>query len=177
MITSRTDDKQNIVVHYDTEATEPATRFVIWFEGADRHVVAQDGESPAATWERVLESVQDMRLNLFMQEFGDPRQRMSRGLMRGNRHRTAHVYAGIKPTREQVAGHMRQWLTWTLWQLSNPYRNDNAMERIAALGALAELYGLHQPQTVYFKVPTLEQINAAIASHQANHESTTTQGA
>lgn len=167
MIANYTDDAQNIVVHYDTEATEPATRFVIWFEGADRHVVAQDGESPAATWERVLESVQDMRLNLFMQEFGDPRQRMSRGLMRGNRHRTAHVYAGIKPTPEQVAGHMRQWLTWSLWQLACPHRNKNAIERIAALGALAELYGLHQPPPVYVTLPTLEQLNDEIARRQA----------
>jgi hypothetical protein len=162
-ISNHTDDAHNIVVHYDTEATEPATRFVIWFEGNDRHVVAMDGESPAATYERVLASVQDMRLNLFMQEFGDSHQRMSRGLMRGNRHRPAHVYAGIKPTREQVAGHMRQWLTWTLWQLANPYRNDNAMERIAALGTLAELYGLHQPQTVYITLPTREELDAEIA--------------
>jgi len=167
VITNYTDHAQNIVVYHDTEATEPATRFVIWFEGADRHVVAQDGESPAATWERVLESVQDMRLNLFMQEFGDPRQRMSRGLMRGNRHRTAHVYAGIKPTREQVASHMKQWIIWTLWQLACPHRNKNAMERIAALGALAELYGLHQPQTVYVTLPTLEQLNDEIARRQA----------
>lgn len=37
------------------------------------------------------------------------------------------------------------------------------MERIAALGALAELYGLHQPQTVRVKLPTLEQIEAELA--------------
>ena len=64
MITNYTDDAQNIVVHYDTEATEPATRFVIWFEGNDRHVVAEDGEFPGATWERVLATVQDMRRTL-----------------------------------------------------------------------------------------------------------------
>lgn len=167
MITNYTDHAQNIVVYYDTEATEPATHFVIWFEGADTHVVAKGGEFPGATWERVCAEVRRMRHDLHQQEFIDPHQRMSRGLMRGNRHRAAHVYAGIKPTPEQVAGHMRQWLTWSLWQLACPHRNKNAIERIAALGALAELYGLHQPPPVYVTLPTLEQLNDEIARRQA----------
>ena len=83
--------------------------------------------------------------------------------VRGNPYRQAHIYAGIEPTREQVAAHMKQWIIWSLWQLACPQRNDRAMERIAALGALAELYGLHQPQTVRVKLPTLEQIEAELA--------------
>ena len=164
MISNHTDDAHNIVVHYDTEATEPATRFIVWVEGNDRHVVAEDGELPAATWARVLEQVQDMRRSLAEAEQRDPAWK-NPAFIRGNPHRQAHVYAGIEPTREQVAAHMRKWIIWSLWQLSNPYRNDNAMERIAALGALAELYGLHQPQTIYFAVPTLEQLNEEIARH------------
>ena len=166
MITNYTDHTQNIVVYYDTEATEPATRFVIWFEGADRHVVAEDGELPAATWGRVLASVQDMRRSLAEAEQRDPSWK-NPAFVRGNPYRQAHVYAGIEPTREQVASHMKQWIIWTLWQLACPRRNKNAMERIAALGALAELYGLHQPPPVYVTLPTLEQLNDEIARRQA----------
>ena len=165
MITSYTDHKQNIVVHHDTEATEPAKRFIIWIEGRDRHVVAQDGEFPGATWERVVASVQDMRQCLTEAERRDPIWK-NPAFIRGNPHRQAHVYAGIAPTREQVAAHMKQWIIWTLWQLACPERNDNAMERIAALGALAELYGLHQPKAVYVTLPTLAQLEAEIARRQ-----------
>jgi len=62
---------------------------------------------------------------------------------------------------------MRKWIIWSLWQLSNPSRNDNAMERIAALGALAELYGLHQPKTVYMTLPTRKELDAEIARRKA----------
>ena len=165
MITSHTDHDQNIVVHHDTEATEPAKRFIVWVEGSDRHVVAEDGELPAATWGRVLASVRDMRHSLAEAEQRDPAWK-NPAFIRGNPYRQAHVYAGIEPTREQVSAHMRKWIIWSLWQLACPERNDNAMERIAALGALAELYGLHQPQTVYITVPTLEQLNAEIASRK-----------
>ena len=58
---------------------------------------------------------------------------------------------------------------WFQTAFGNQYGN------IELDAALAELYGLHQP--VSFPVPTLEQLEAAIASHQVHHESTTTQGA
>lgn len=161
MITSYTDHTQNIVVHYDTDA-EPAKRFIVWVEGNDRHVVAEDGEFPGATWERVLATVQDMRRTLAEAQQRDPGWKHP-AFVRGNPYRQAHVYAGVEPTREQVASHMKQWIIWSLWQLACPQRNDRAMERIAALGALAELYGLHQPQTVRVKLPTLEQIEAELA--------------
>ena len=41
-----------------------------------------------------------------------------------------------------------------------------ARARIAALGALAELYGLHQPKAVYVTLPTLAQLEAEIARRQ-----------
>jgi hypothetical protein len=161
MITSHTNDEQNIVIHYDTDA-ESTQRFTIWFAGCDRHVVTEKDECLSAVWERVCKKIIEMRHNLLFQEFSDPHQRMSAGLMRGNRSGTAHVYAGITPTRQQVAGHMKQFITWTLYQLACPRRNKNAMERIAALGALAEIH-LHQPQTVYVTLPTLAELDAEIA--------------
>ncbi len=162
MITSHTNDEQNIIVHYDTEA-ELTQRFIIYFEGRDMLVVAEQGECLSAVWERVCNKVREMRHNLLMQEFVDPKHHMSAGLMRGNRRAAAHVYAGITPTRQQVAGHMKQFITFTLYQLACHRRNKNAMERIAALGTLAEMYGLHQPQTVYVTLPTLEELDAEIA--------------
>lgn len=165
MIATYTNDAENIVVHYDTEAAEPATRFVIWLEGDDKHVIAKDGEFPGAVWERVCAEVRRMRHNLLMQEYLDSRQRMSRGLVRGNRHRAAHVYADIEPTREQVAGHVKEWMTWTLWQLACPHRNKNGTERVAALCALADLFGLNQPPPMYVTLPPnlLELVEAELA--------------
>lgn len=161
MITTHTDDARNIVAHYDTEATEPVNRFVIWFEGRDRIVVAED--LPCVTWERVCTSVQDMRRCVDEADRRDPEWNNPAFVVRGNPHRQAHVYCGITPTREQVAGHMRQWVIWMLWKLTCPRLNKNPMGQVAALGMLAELYGLHQPQPVYVTPPTLEQLDAEIA--------------
>lgn len=163
MITSYTDHKQNVVVHYDT-ANETPKRFIIWIEGRDRHVVTEEGELPCATLERAFASVQDMRRSFADAEQRDPSWK-NPAFFRGNPYRLAHVYSGVEPTREQVAAHMKQWIIWILWQLACPRRNRNATERVAALGALAELYGLHQPRTVCVTLPTLEQLEAEIARH------------
>lgn len=143
-IATHKDDLQLLTVHYDTEGAIP-TRYIIWFEGRDYVVVAEEGEFPGAVWERVLSEVRFMRQVVAISERLDPYLRDGR-LRRGNPYRVAHVYAGIEPTPEQVKGHMRQWIEWSLWRLADPRRNDNGDERVAALCALSELYGLTAPR-------------------------------
>jgi hypothetical protein len=50
--------------------------------------------------------------------------------------------------------------------LADPANNRNANSRVKALIALAELYGLNQPQTVYVTLPTLAQLDAEIAARK-----------
>lgn len=151
-MTTFRNEKELLEIHYDTEATEPATRFVIWFEGLNTVIVANDGELSDALWERVLEQVRNMRHSFRDADHRDPHHLVS-GYHRGNPWRTAHIYCGIEPTQEQVAAHMKQWIEWMLWQISNPWRNDNGDERVAALCALADLYGFTEPQKVRAELP------------------------
>lgn len=151
MIVTHTDQDNRLRVVFDNERTVPAERYAICFEGRDTVVVAQPWESPAAVWQRVLDTVADMRAVI------------GRGTWRGREHYFATVYAGIQPTEQQKQEHMKDWISACLYQLADPARNKDADSRVDALIALSELHGLHQPQTVYFTVPTLEQLDAEIA--------------
>ena len=60
-IITHTDRTARVHVVFDDERTAPADRYTICFEGRDTVVVAQPWESPAAVWQRVLDTVADMR--------------------------------------------------------------------------------------------------------------------
>jgi hypothetical protein len=150
-IITHTDRDNRLRVVFDNERTVPAERYAICFEGRDTVVVALIGETPADVWQRVLDTVADIRAVI------------RRGAWRGREHYFATVYAGIQPTEQQKQEHMKDWISACLYQLADPARNKDADSRVDALIALSELHGLNQPQTVYVTLPTLEQLDAEIA--------------
>ena len=154
MIRNHTDQDNRVHVVFDDERTAPAERYTIWIEGRDRVVVAQPFESSAAVWQRVLHQLADMR------------DVIRRGAWEGREGIYATIYAGIRPTEQQKQAHIRDWIVFSLNRLANPVMNKDGESRVQALIALSELYGLNQPQTVYVEVPTLEQLDAAIARHK-----------
>lgn len=154
MIVTHTDHDARVHVVFDDERTTPAERYTIWIEGRDRVVVAQPFESPAAVWQRVLHQLADMC------------DVIRRGAWEGREGIYATIYAGIRPTEQQKQAHIRDWIVFSLNRLANPAMNKDGDSRVKALIALSELYGLNEPQTVYIEVPTLEQLDAAIARRQ-----------
>ena len=152
--TPHTDRDNHLRVVFDDERNAPAERYTICFEGRDTVVVAQPWESPAAVRQRVLDTVAGMRAVI------------RRGAWCGRDHYFATVYAGIQPTEQQKQEHMKDWITFCLFQLADPARNKDADSRVQALITLSELHGLNQPRTVYVILPTLEQIEAEIARRQ-----------
>ncbi len=163
--TTYIDRDRNIVVHYDAQATGPVTRFTVWNEGDEHVVVAEPGETSAQAMGRVHDELRRMRSAINCAQRRDPEWKQS-GFHRGAQHRAAHVYAGIEPTREQVASHMKDWITWMLYQIANPRLNKNGTERVAALCALADLYGLSTANEALV-LPTREQLAAELARRAA----------
>lgn len=153
-IITHTDRDNRLRVVFDNERTAPAERYAIFFEGRDTVVVAQPFESASDVWQRVLDTVADMRAVI------------RRGAWRGREHYFAFVYAGIQPTAEQRKEAMKDWISACLYQLADPARNKDADSRVEALIALSELHGLAAPRAVHVTMSSLEQLNAAIASHQ-----------
>lgn len=153
-IITHTDRDNRLRVVFDNERTAPAKRYTIFFEGRDTVVVAQPSESPAAVWQRVLDTVADMRAVI------------RRGAWRGREHYFANIYAGIEPTDEQRKEPMKDWISACLYQLADPARNKDGDSRVEALIALSELHGITARRFVYVTLPTLEQIKAEIASHE-----------
>ena len=152
-ITTHTDHDARLHVVFDNERTAPAERYTICFEGRDTVVVAQPWESPAAAWQRVLAMVADMRAVI------------RRGAWHGRNHYFATVYAGIQPTEQQKQEHMKDWISFCLYQLADPARNKDGKSRVDALIALSELHGITAPHAVHVSMPlpALEQIEAEIA--------------
>lgn len=156
-IITHTDRDNRLRVVFDSERTAPPERYAICFEGLDTVVVAQPWESPAAVWQRVLDTVADMRAVI------------RRGAWRGRDHYFANVYAGVQPTEQQKQEHMKDWISFCLYQLADPARNKDGESRVDALIALSELHGITAPRAVhvFMPLPTLEQIEAEIARRQA----------
>lgn len=152
-ILTHTDHDKRLHVVFDDERTAPADLYTIWLEGRDRVVVAQPFESPAAAWQRVLGQLADMR------------DVIRRGAWEGREGIYATIYAGIRPTEQQKQAHIRDWIVFSLNRLANPAMNKDGESRVQALIALSELHGLAAPRAVHVTLPTLEQINAAIAKH------------
>lgn len=152
MITTHIDYFKRLRIVFDNEHTTAPGRYMIFFEGLDRVVVGQAFEAPAAIWQRVLEEIADMRAVI------------RRRAWRGREHYFAAVYAGIQPTELQKKEHLKDWVSFCLFQLADPAHNKDVDSQLEALIFLSELHGLNQPET--FIVPTLEQLNEEIASHQ-----------
>lgn len=158
MIVTHTDRDNRLRVVFDNERTAPAERYAIFFEGRDTVVVAQPWESPAAVWQRVLDTVADMRAVI------------RRGAWRGREHYFGTVYASIQPTEQQKQEHMKDWISACLYQLADPARNKDADSRVEALIALSELHGITAPHVVNVMVPTLEQLNEEIKAEVARRK-------
>lgn len=156
-IITHTDRDNRLRVVFDNERTAPAERYAIWFEGRDTVVVAQPWESPAAVWQRVLDTVAELRAVI------------RRGAWRGRDHYFATVYAGIPPTEQQRAAHMHDWISFCLYQLADPSHNKDEVARVDALIALSELHGLTTPKPEPVTLPhnLLELIENELARRQA----------
>lgn len=151
-IITHTDHDKRLHVVFDDERTAPPENYTICLVSMNRQVVAQPWEPPAATWQRVLDTVAGMRLAMLQQALSGPHFYF------------ATIFADVLPTEQRMQSITKDRVSARLYELADPKRNKNADARVKALAALAELYGLHQP--VSFTLPTLEQINAAIASHK-----------
>lgn len=154
MIITHTDRDKRLRIVFDNERAAPAERYTVCFEGRDTVVNSQPFESPGAVWQRVLDTVADMRAVI------------RRGTWRGREHYFATIYADGVPTDKQRKEHMRDWINFCLFRLADPALNKNGDSRVEALIALSELHGLNQPRTVYVTLPTLEQIEAEIANRE-----------
>lgn len=150
-IDTHIDRDNRLHVVFDDEHTTPADHYTICFEGRDTVVTAKPWESPTAVWQRVLERIADMR--------GVVR----RGAWCGRELYFATVYAGIKPTEQQKQAHVRDWISFRLYQLADPGHNKDGDSRVDALVALSELHGLHQSPAVRVAVPTLGAVEAEVA--------------
>lgn len=152
-VITHTDHDKRLHVVFDDERTAPTERYSIWLANTSRDVSAQPWESPAAVWQRVLDTVAGMRLAMLQQALSGPHFYF------------ATIFADVLPTEQRMQSITKDRVSARLYDLADPKRNKNAETRVKALAALAELYGLHQP--VRYTMPTLEQLDAEIARHMA----------
>jgi len=68
------------------------------------------------------------------------------GYWQGREFAPAHIYVGVTPSKADKGERMRDWVTHRLYRLADPMFNDDDNAQVAALGALAELHGLHEPR-------------------------------
>lgn len=150
-IITHTDNDRRLHVVFDDERTAPPERYTIWLANISRDVSAQPWESASTAWQRVLGTVAAMRLAMLQQALSGPHFYF------------ATIFADVQATEQRMQSITKDRVSARLYELADPKRNKNADARVKALTALAELYGLHQPER--YTLPTLEQINAAIAEH------------
>lgn len=131
---THTDSGNRLRVVFDDERTAIVERYAILFEGRDTVVIAQPGELPSVVWQRVLDTVADIRSNI------------RRGEWRGRFFYFATVYAGILPTEQQKQEHLKSWVSFCLYQLAEPAYNKDAASQVEALIALSDLHGLNAPR-------------------------------
>ena len=140
-----TDDAQRITTYYDPAAPAP-TRFLIWFENLKVRVVAEAGETPAATWQRVLAEVQYQRSRFLEGSQKDPEWKTQRYMFRGNPHQHAHVFAGIDMPEELRLQLFKRWAIWWFDMMGTENRNPDHKARVAALTMACKLAGMYTPQ-------------------------------
>jgi hypothetical protein len=134
-----TSDIKRLLRIYAGDDLNPDT-YTVWFEGRDMRVTRKEGESSAELWSRVCGTVEHMR------------QVVHRGCLRGRVSAFAHVYAGITPTEADERERMREWIVWSLWQLTDPRQNNDHIERVQALCLLADLFGIMPPQKTSIEI-------------------------
>lgn len=147
-VITHTDHDKRLHVVFDDERTAPPENYTICLASMNRYVVAQPWESATATWQRVLDTVAGMRMTL---PLSSPQFYF------------ATIFSDVQPTEQRMQSITKDRVSDRLYQLADQKQNKDADSRVKALAALAELYGLHQPER--YTMPTLEQINAAIAAH------------
>lgn len=142
MITTYRDEASRLIVHFDTDHTAP-TRFVVWLEGKSTTIVGKPGELPSAVWQRVVNSVRQMREGFARVERMTPKQRHP-SMHWGNPYRMGSVYAGIDPTPQQAKEHLTQWVIQNLYKIAES-PSSTPMQQVHACSALAEITGLVKP--------------------------------
>lgn len=147
MIVTYTDHDKRLHVVFDDERTAPPESYNIYLLDMLRGVIAQPGESAAATWNRVLVTVATMRYARCIPHMY-----------------FATVFVDVWPNKEQRKRITKERISAKLYELANPAHNKDIDSRVEAFIALSKLHGLNQPEV--FVVPTLEQLNEEIASHQ-----------
>lgn len=103
--------------------------YIVWFEGRAMRIKREQSESAAVLWSRVSDIVDHMR------------QVVRRGNLIGNASAFAHVYAGVMPTEADERERMKEWIVWSLWELTDPQKNDDHVARVEAYCLLAKIYG------------------------------------
>jgi len=139
-----TDNALGITTYYDPEAPAP-TRFFIWFEMRKDVITAKAGETPAATWQRVVARVLEMRQHFRKGEQFDQRWE-KQGYLRGSSWQPAHVFAGIDMPEELGKQLKKRWIIWWCYQMASPTRNPDHEARVEALALICRLEGLYPPQ-------------------------------
>jgi len=140
-----TDKAQLITTYYDPAAPAP-TRFFIWFEKLTMVVVANAGETPAETWQRVLQQIYDRREYFMQGTLRDPEWKTQRYMLRGNPSAHAHVFAGVPMPDELGKQLFKRWVIWWCFQMACPSRNPDHEARVAALALIARIEGWYAPQ-------------------------------
>lgn len=150
MIVTYTDNDKRLHVVFDDERTAPPEIYSIWLVNGSRVVCAQAGESSAATWRRVLQTVVATRLTTAASLRHFPY--------------FATIFVDVQPTEQHRNSITKDRLSAKLYELADPAYNKDANSRVEALIALSKLHGLNQPEI--FIIPSLEQLNEEIALHQ-----------
>ena len=150
-----TDSALGITTYYDPEAPAP-TRFLVWFENRKMRVVAEAGETPAATWQRVLAEVHHRRKH-FLEGSQRDSEWKRQGYFRGNPHQHAHVFAGIDMPEELRLQLFKRWAIWWFDMMGSETRNPDHDARVAALTMACKLAGTDTPQRMRVHITVRQQ--------------------
>lgn len=107
-IVTQIDRDKRLRIVFDDENTAIIGRYAILFEERNTVVVGQPFESPAAVWQRVLDTVANMRAVV------------RRGAWQGREHYFAAIFAGIEPTEDQRKEHLKDWISFCLGHQPSP---------------------------------------------------------
>jgi hypothetical protein len=175
------DNALGIATYYDPEAPAP-TGFLIWFENLKVCVVAAAGETPAATWQRVLAEVKHQR-NRFLEGSQKDSEWKRQGYFRGNPHQHAHVIAGIEMPEEIRLQLFKHWGIWWFDMMGTENRNPDHDARVAALTMACKLAGMDTPQRAKVRItvctltsPQVRRVKSAGNRLDENHAATAVTG-
>lgn len=145
-IITKTLDIEKLHCIYDDQNVTSIERYTTYFQHWTSVVITQAGESPVATWRRVLDAIHSTR------------QLIRSGLLCGNQFSYATVYAGIAPTEMQLKEHCRRNVIDLLIAVANEDKQKHGNARVAALILASELSGIASAPQV--KMSWLDQVRA-----------------